>query len=27
MIKQTIMHAIAGIILGIALFAPFMGVI
>jgi len=25
MIKQTIMHAIAGIILGIALFAPFMG--
>jgi len=27
MIKQTIMHALAGIILGIALFAPFMGVI
>jgi len=27
MIKQTIMHAIAGIILGIALFAPLMGVI
>jgi len=25
MIKQTIFHAIAGIILGIALFAPFMG--
>jgi len=25
MIKQTIIHAIAGIILGIALFAPFMG--
>jgi hypothetical protein len=25
MIKQILMHAIGGIILGIALFAPFMG--
>jgi len=25
MIKQLLMHAIGGIILGIALFAPFMG--